>query len=291
VKPITTAIFPVAGLGTRFLPVTKAAPKEMLPIVDKPVIQYVVEEAVAAGITHLVFVTSGGKRAIEDYFDSNYELEVRLKESGKDAALSVVQNILPSHVRFSYVRQPHPLGLGDAVLSAKHVVGEMPFAVLLADDIIDCGNKNCLQMMVDIYKKTQANIIAVEEIPKDQTDKYGIVSIASREGQKYITNIIEKPAPQQAPSNLAVTGRYILSPAIFSCLEKIGRGVGGEIQLTDAIALLLAQEKFIAYQFAGHRYDCGSRLGLLKATIAYAMKRPDLHDGLCDYLNQLLLKK
>lgn len=287
-KPITTAIFPVAGLGTRFLPVTKAGPKEMLPIVDKPVIQYVVEEAVAAGITHLVFVTSGGKRAIEDYFDSNYELEGRLKTRGNEEALSVVQNILPKQVRFSYVRQPHPLGLGDAVLSAKHVVGDAPFAVLLPDDIIDCGKENCLQQMMAIHEKTRANVVAVEEIPMNQTDRYGIVSVTTHENQKYITHLVEKPSPAKAPSNLAVTGRYILSSAIFACLEKVSRGVGGEIQLTDGIAMLLSQEKAIAYQFLGHRYDCGNPLGLLEATLAYAMKRADLRHGLQDCLEKLL---
>lgn len=282
---ITTAVFPVAGLGTRFLPVTKAGPKEMLPIVDKPVIQYVVEEAILAGINHLVFVTSSGKRAIEDYFDSNFELETRLKESGKAEALSTVQNILPNHVRFSYVRQSHPLGLGDAVLSARHVVGEKPFAILLADDIIDCGKKSCLQMMMEVYEKTNANVIAVEQVPQKQTNQYGIVSINAN---YEITNIIEKPAPENAPSNLAVTGRYILSPQIFTYLETLERGVGGEIQLTDAIAKLLKEQPIIAYPFPGRRYDCGNRLGLLQATIAYALKRADLSNGLRSYMQQIL---
>ncbi len=289
-RKVTTAVFPVAGLGTRFLPVTKAGPKEMLPIVDKPVIQYVVEEAVQAGINHLVLVTSSSKRAIEDYFDTNYELEVRLRERRNEQALMTVTNILPKHVRFSYVRQSNPLGLGDAVLSAKHIIGDQTFAVLLADDIIDCGNgKSCLQTMVEIHEKTSANVIAVESVPRDRTDRYGIVSIEKTAGlENRITDIVEKPSPERAPSNLAVTGRYVLSPRIFYFLEQIGRGVGGEIQLTDAIALLLKEEMAIAYPFPGRRYDCGSQLGLLQATVAYALKRPDLAQPLRDSLNDLL---
>lgn len=286
-RKITTAIFPVAGLGTRFLPVTKAGPKEMLPIVDKPIIQYVVEEAIKAGMTHLVFVTSSGKRAIEDYFDTNYELEMRLKERGKTEALLSVQNILPKHVHFSYVRQSEPLGLGDAVLSARHVVGDVPFAVLLADDIIDCGQHSCLQLMTTIYENTGSSVIAVEEVPNNQTDQYGIVSVSTKNQYFYIDNVVEKPLPQFAPSNLAITGRYILSPKIFEYLENTEQGVGGEIQLTDAIAKLLKTESAIAFPFKGKRFDCGSRLGLLKATIAYAMKRPEFSEGLTQYIQEL----
>ena len=272
-QKIKTAIFPVAGLGTRFLPVTKAGPKEMLPIVDKPVIQYVVEEAIQAGIEHLVLVTSSSKRAIEDYFDTNYELEMRLQERAKPLALNVVRNILPKHVRFSYVRQSNPLGLGDAILSAKHVVGDQPFAVLLADDIIDCGNNSCLQMMIGIYEKFKANVIAVESVPDNQTHQYGIVS--TERDEKYgnrITRIVEKPRPGEAPSNLAVTGRYILSPRLFYYLEHAEQGIGGEIQLTDAVDKLLREEMAIAFAFEGRRYDCGTQLGLLQATITYSLK-------------------
>lgn len=289
-RKITTAVFPVAGLGTRFLPVTKAGPKEMLPLVDKPVIQYVVEEAIQAGIEHLVFVTSSGKRAIEDYFDTNYELEMRLQERRKEHALMTVKNILPKHVHFSYVRQSNPLGLGDAVLSAKHIVGDQVFAVLLADDVIDCGHeKSCLQSMVEIYEETHANVIAVESVPNNCTDRYGIVSIEqSVRGKNRITAIVEKPTPERAPSNFAVTGRYIFSPRLFDFLERIDYGFGGEIQLTDAISLLLNEEAVLAYPFHGRRYDCGSQLGLLQATVAYALKRPDLAEPLRDYLLDVL---
>ncbi|WP_423064213.1 UTP--glucose-1-phosphate uridylyltransferase GalU [Candidiatus Paracoxiella cheracis] len=275
-------------MGTRFLPVTKAQPKEMLPIVDKPVIQYVVEEAIAAGITHLVFVTSSGKRAIEDYFDTNFELETRLKERGKIQALASVQNLLPGNVRCTYVRQANPLGLGDAVLSARHVVGDQPFAVLLADDVIDCGEKSCIQLMVDIFNRTQSSIVAVETIPIEQSDKYGIVSLDKHDADVSRVNaIVEKPTPAQAPSNLAVTGRYILTPRIFDLLEHTERGVGGEVQLTDAISALLKEEQIFAYPFQGRRYDCGNQMGLLEATIAYALKRPDLNGRLRQYLEQL----
>ena len=286
---IKTAIFPVAGLGTRFLPVTKAGPKEMLPIVDKPVIQYVVEEAVQAGIDHLVFITSSSKRAIEDYFDTNYELEMRLQEKNKLAELETVKNILPKHVRFSYVRQSNPLGLGDAVLSARHVVGDQPFAVLLPDDVIDCGEKNCLQQMIEVYERFNANVIAVESVPFHQIHRYGIVSVETNAVCKNrMVNIIEKPSRDQTSSNLAVTGRYILSPRIFHCLENIEQGVGGEIQLTDAIGQLLQEELTIAFAFHGHRYDCGTQLGLLQATLAYALKRSDLAEPLRDYLLEFL---
>ena len=281
-QKITVAVFPVAGLGTRFLPVTKTGPKEMLPIVDKPLIQYVVEEAISAGITELVFVTSGSKRAIEDYFDSNYELESRLEQLGKYDVLSTVKNILPEHVSLVYVRQANPRGLGDAVLCAKHVVRDRPFAVLLADDIIDGGERTCLQDMANIFEKTQSSVLAVEEVPQKDTGRYGIVSLARHSNR--IEAIVEKPKPEVAPTNLAVTGRYILTPRIFDLLEETEKGIGDEIQLTDAIAKLLDEESITAFPFNGRRYDCGSRMGFLEATIAYALKRPDLSERLKRYL-------
>lgn len=276
-KKVTTAVFPVAGMGTRFLPVTKSSPKEMLPIVDKPLIQYVVEEAVAAGIEQLVLVTSYSKRAVEDYFDSNFELEKRLEDKGNIELLELVRNIVPKNVSIVYVRQRDPLGLGHAVLCAKKVVGDNPFAVLLADDIIDCGDHYCLEKMVAAYDQTGASVIAVEEIPLTDTKKYGVISLAKHADIPHqIDGIIEKPDAAFAPSNLAVIGRYILTPHIFDLLETTQQGVGGEIQLTDAIAKLLKEEPVLAFPFEGRRYDCGSKLGFLEATIAYALKRPDL---------------
>lgn len=281
---VTTAVFPVAGLGTRFLPVTKAAPKEMLPILDKPIIQYVVEEAVAAGIKQLIFVTSHTKRAIEDYFDSNYELESRLSALGKYKALAKVKNILPEDVSFIYVRQANPKGLGDAVLCARSVVGDQPFAVLLADDVIDCGSKGCLQSMIEVYQQTQSSVLAVEAVEPEETNRYGIVCVDRlSSGYDKINRIVEKPAPEDAPSNLAVTGRYVLTPRIFELLANTEKGVGGEIQLTDAISALLKEQQVIAYPFSGKRYDCGSRLGLLEATLHYAYRDPELRAHL-EYL-------
>jgi UTP--glucose-1-phosphate uridylyltransferase len=277
---VTKAVFPVAGLGTRFLPATKANPKEMLPIVDKPLIQYAVEEAVAAGVTELIFVTSSSKRAIEDHFDSNFELESNLLERGKLELLEIVKGILPEGVSCAYIRQKSPQGLGHAVLCAKQLVGNEPFAVLLADDLIDGGDQSCLQQMATLFEKTQASIIAVEKIAKTETQKYGIVDVGgSEQALATINSIIEKPAPEKAPSDLGVVGRYILTPAIFSLLEKTTQGSGGEIQLTDAIAKLLQKEKVQALRFHGKRYDCGSKLGYLEATVAYALKHPELaHD-------------
>ncbi|HEX4044410.1 MAG TPA: UTP--glucose-1-phosphate uridylyltransferase GalU [Gammaproteobacteria bacterium] len=274
---ITKAIFPVAGLGTRFLPATKANPKEMLPIVDKPLIQYAVEEAVAAGITELIFVTNSSKRAIEDHFDSNYELEASLKDRGKNALLDIVQSILPEGIACAYVRQKSPLGLGHAVLCARPLVMQAPFAVLLADDLIDGNARSCLKQMVDAFAEQQASIIAVEKILPDETKKYGIVDVAGVDHVlAKLQGIIEKPALAQAPSLLGVVGRYILTPRIFTLLERTQHGSGGEIQLTDAIAALLQEEAVYAYQFEGKRYDCGSKLGYLEATVAYALKHPEL---------------
>ncbi|OAI48343.1 UTP--glucose-1-phosphate uridylyltransferase [Gammaproteobacteria bacterium SCGC AG-212-F23] len=274
---VTKAIFPVAGLGTRFLPATKANPKEMLPVVDKPLIQYAVEEAVAAGITELIFVTSSSKRAIEDHFDSNYELESSLLERGKFDLLNIVRDILPEGVSCAYVRQKSPQGLGHAVWCAKPLVMNEPFAVLLADDLIDGGKKSCLQQMVDVYQQNHASVVAVEPIAREESKKYGVVDVVTiNESVMSVRGIVEKPEPQLAPSTLGVVGRYILTPRIFTLLEEMNRGANGEIQLTDAIARLLQEEKVSALQFQGKRYDCGSKLGYLEATVAYALKHPEL---------------
>lgn len=274
---ITKAIFPVAGLGTRFLPATKANPKEMLPIVDKPLIQYAVEEAVDAGITELIFVTNSSKRAIEDHFDSNFELEATLQERGKNELLSIVQGILPNRVSCAYIRQKSPQGLGHAVLCAKQLVMNEPFAVLLADDLIDGGKQSCLKQMVEKFASIQTSIVAVERILAQDSTKYGVVDVAALEAElASIRGIVEKPAPEHAPSDLGVVGRYILTPRIFTLLENTNKGSHGEIQLTDAIAKLLLEEQVYAYQFQGKRYDCGSKLGYLEATIAYALKHPEL---------------
>jgi len=284
---VTKAIFPVAGLGTRFLPATKANPKEMMPIVDKPLIQYAVEEAVAAGITELIFVTSSSKRAIEDHFDSNYELESSLLQRGKLDLLDMVRNILPEGVSCAYVRQKSPQGLGHAVLCARQLVMNEPFAVLLADDLIDGGKKPCLQQMLQAYEETQSSIVAVQPISRSETKKYGVVDVATTtQSLLAIRGIVEKPEAHQAPSHLGVVGRYILSPRIFSHLEQVTHGSGGEIQLTDAIASLLKEEAVYAFQFAGKRYDCGNKLGYLEATIAYALKHPELADEFRDTLRE-----
>ena len=282
---IRKAIFPVAGLGTRFLPVTKASPKEMLPIVDKPLIQYAVEEAVAAGITDLIFVTGRTKRSIADHFDKAYELENELQKHNKIELLELVQNILPSHVTCIHIRQAEPLGLGHAVLCGRAAVGDEPFAVLLADDLIDNGDQGCLKQMVDIYENYQRSVIAVENIPKEETDKYGIVSSDEVNDQLgKINGIVEKPEPSKAPSTQAVVGRYILTPEIFDILENTGAGAGGEIQLTDAIAELLKKEEVYSLAFTGKRYDCGSKLGYLQATVEYALKHPELKEEFSNYL-------
>lgn len=274
---ITKAVFPVAGLGTRFLPATKANPKEMMPIVDKPLIQYAVEDAIAAGITELIFVTSSSKRAIEDHFDSNFELESNLLELGKFDLLEMVRGIIPDGVSCAYIRQKSPQGLGHAVLCAKQLVMNEPFAVLLADDLIDGGAKSCLQQMVAVFNDAQASVIAVERITPSQTKQYGVVDVGTNTNSvATIQDIIEKPDPDHAPSNLGVVGRYILMPSIFKRLETTQRGSGGEIQLTDAIAQLLKEETVYALQFEGKRYDCGTKLGYLEATLAYALKHPEL---------------
>jgi len=284
-QKIRKAIFPVAGLGTRFLPATKANPKEMLPIVDKPLIQYAVEEAVAAGITELIFITGRTKRSIADHFDKAYELENELQKHNKIRMLKLVQNILPSYVTCIHIRQAEPLGLGHAVLCGRAAVGEEPFAVLLADDLIDNGDQGCMKQMVDVFENYQRSVIAIENIPKEETDKYGIVSSDEINAQLgKLNGIVEKPEPTKAPSTKAVVGRYILTPEIFNCLEKIGAGAGGEIQLTDAIAELLKKEEVYSLAFAGKRYDCGSKFGYLQATVEYALKHPELKDDFSSYL-------
>jgi UTP--glucose-1-phosphate uridylyltransferase len=284
-QAIKKAVFPVAGLGTRFLPATKANPKEMLPIVDKPLIQYAAEEAVHAGIKDLIFVTSSSKRAIEDHFDKNYELEAELEKKGKHELLQIVQEVVPSDVTCVYVRQPEALGLGHAVLCAQPIVGDEPFAVILADDLINCRGNSVLGQMISVFNDRNTSILGVEEVPPEETDKYGIVDPEEINGRiTLVRNIVEKPAPADARSNLAVVGRYVLTPAIFEHLVAIPRGAGGEIQLTDAIARLLQDEKVLAYRFEGKRYDCGNKLGYLQATVEYALEHPDLREAFLEYL-------
>ena len=274
-QKIKKAVFPVAGMGTRFLPATKASPKEMLPIVDKPLIQYAVEEAVEAGCTDIVFITGRNKRSIEDHFDKAYELETELERKNKNALLEIAQNILPDGVNLMYIRQTEALGLGHAVLCAAPAVGNEPFAVILADDLIDAP-KGALAQMMDVYNATGSSVLGVETVDPSQTGSYGIVEIAPKDAYQRVTSIVEKPKPADAPSNLAVVGRYILTPAIFDLLRHTQAGAGGEIQLTDAIAILLQQETVLAHAFSGQRYDCGSKLGYLQATLAYGCKHPEV---------------
>lgn len=287
--PVTKAVFPVAGFGTRFLPATKANPKEMLPIVDKPLIQYAVEEAISVGIKELIFVTSSAKRAIEDHFDTNYELEHRLLQQGKTEILQLVQNIVPKGVDCIYVRQAHALGLGHAVLCARQVIGSHPFAVILADDLIDSPENPCLGQMLEIYHQQNASVIAVQKIQPEESEKYGVIA-ASHPWHKSgeIKFIVEKPKPQDAPSSLGVVGRYILTAPIFTHLSQITPGRGGEIQLTDAIASLLQAEKVMALEFEGVRYDCGSKLGYMQAMIALGLKHPDLGQAFRFYLESIV---
>ena len=271
------AVFPVAGLGTRFLPATKALPKEMLPVVDKPLIQYAVEEAVEAGIDHLVFVTGHTKKAIEDHFDRSPELEAALEAKGRNALLGRVRSILPGHVTCLYIRQPAPLGLGHAVLCARPAIGDEPFAVLLPDDLIDCNGPGCVAQMARRFESAGHALVAVQSVPREETDRYGIVSLASPgEGGGPIRGIVEKPDPERAPSTLGVVGRYVLTPGIFDALADTAAGAGGEIQLTDAIAALLAREPVEAFPFEGTRYDCGSKGGFLAANIRLALRQPEL---------------
>jgi UTP--glucose-1-phosphate uridylyltransferase len=283
-KKITKAVFPVAGLGTRFLPATKASPKEMLPIDDKPLIQYAVEEVVAAGITDLIFVTGRNKRAIEDHFDKAYELEAELQAKGKNKLLKDVRDLLPEGVSCAYIRQAEALGLGHAVMCASHLVGDEPFAVILADDLIDATTP-VMKQMVQMHAKHGGSVIAVQNVPREDTASYGVISSEPVAGRiSKLNGIVEKPKPEDAPSTLAVVGRYILSPRIFHSLENLRRGAGGEIQLTDAIGKLLREESVFGYEFEGQRYDCGLKLGFLQANINYALKHPEIGAPFREYL-------
>lgn len=282
---IHKAVFPVAGLGTRFLPATKASPKEMLPIVDKPLIQYAAEEAESAGVDHLIFITGRNKRSIEDHFDVAYELEHELESAGKDKLLEIVRNVLPSQANCTYVRQSVALGLGHAVLCAKPVVGDEPFAIILADDLIRTSGKGVVEQMADVYAKHGCSVLSVQEVPREETNKYGIVEVETdADGTMRVVSMVEKPAPADAPSNLAVVGRYLLTPKIFEKLESTQAGAGGEIQLTDAISALLKDEPVIAYPFEGKRYDCGSKLGYLEATVEFGLAHPELGERFSAYL-------
>jgi UTP--glucose-1-phosphate uridylyltransferase len=288
---VKTVVFPVAGRGTRFLPVTKASPKEMLPVVDKPLIQYAVDEALSAGAETLVFITGSSKRAIEDHFDSNPELEAVLQAQGKQELLDTLRGILPTWASCVYIRQPAPLGLGHAVLCARPVVGNAPFMVHLADDLID-AKVPCLKQMAEAYAIHGGSMLGVQNVPRQDTDKYGIVTlernIAPRIGK--MSHIVEKPKPEKASSTLAVVGRYLLSASIFEDLVKIGKGAGGEIQLTDGIARLMEREPVYAFEFEGKRYDCGSKLGYLQATVEYGLMHPSLGSDFADYLRELVPK-
>ena len=290
---VNKAVFPVAGLGTRFLPATKAQPKEMLPIVDKPLIQYAVEEAYAAGIRHMIFVTGRNKRAIEDHFDTAYELETELEAAGKQELLSLVRSLAPADMDCSYVRQPRSLGLGHAVLCARHIVREDPFAVLLADDLMvgRDGGPGVLAQMIEVFDKVQTSVLAVQEVPLEQVKRYGIVAgEAAGERLVKVDRMVEKPAPEKAPSRLGVAGRYVLTPAVFDCIVNQPRGSGGEIQLTDGIAQLIPTEGVHAYRYEGKRYDCGSKLGFLEASVEFALKHQEVGSAFRSYLQGLDLR-
>jgi UTP--glucose-1-phosphate uridylyltransferase len=287
---VNKAVFPVAGLGTRFLPATKAQPKEMLPVVDKPLIQYAVEEAYDAGIRHMIFVTGRNKRAIEDHFDTAYELETELEASGKDELLALVRSLAPADMDCSYVRQPRSLGLGHAVLCARHIVRSDPFAVLLADDLMtgDEGGPGVLTQMVEVFKEVQTSVLAVQEVPLEHVKRYGIVAgdIVS-DGLVKVRQMVEKPSPEKAPSRLGVAGRYVLTPSVFECIRNQPRGSGGEIQLTDGIAQLIGTEGVHAYRYHGKRFDCGSKQGFLEATVEFALKHEEVGADFRAYLRTL----
>ena len=287
-KEIKKAVFPVAGMGTRFLPATKANPKEMLPVVDKPLIQYAAEEAVAAGIDTLIFVTGRNKRSIEDHFDTAYELERELEAKNKKKMLEVLRSILPPHVKCVFIRQSQALGLGHAVLCARPVVNDEPFAVILADDLINFSEQPCLSQMVDLFEYQHCSILGTEPVPMEDVSSYGIVAGTEvRPGLMEVSGIVEKPSSDKAPSNVAVVGRYILTPRIFDLLEKTQRGAGNEIQLTDAIADLLEEQRVLSYNFDGRRFDCGSKLGYLKAQVEFALEHEEVGEEFRTYLDAL----
>lgn len=289
---VRKAVFPVAGLGTRFLPATKASPKEMLPVVDKPLIQYAVEEAYAAGIRHMIFVTGRSKRAIEDHFDTAYELESELEAAGKYTLLDLVRTVQPDDMNVAFVRQPRSLGLGHAVLCAEPLVGNEPFAVLLADDLMrgPAGGQPVLAQMAQAFRQQGRSVIAVQEVPEDQVHRYGIVAGEPAGGPLIrIQRMVEKPKPQDAPSRMGVAGRYILTPAVFEQIRNQPSGAGGEIQLTDAIARLMEQEAVYAFQYEGKRYDCGSKEGFLEATVELALEHPEVGESFRSYLKGLAL--
>jgi UTP--glucose-1-phosphate uridylyltransferase len=283
-RKLRKAVFPVAGLGSRFLPVTKASPKEMLPVVDKPLIQFAVEEAAAAGITEMIFVTGRNKRAIEDHFDKAYELETELERKNKTVLLDMVRSVLPEGVRCIYIRQAEPLGLGHAVLCAQPIVGDDPFAVILADDLMD-SQPPAIARMAQVFAREGASLLGVEEVPRDQTQSYGIVTIDKMHDDiARIHSIVEKPKPAAAPSNLAVIGRYVLTPRIFELLAAVTPGAGGEIQLTDAISALLGHEQVFAVRLPGRRFDCGSKLGYLQAMVEFGLRHPETGEAFARYL-------
>lgn len=282
IKPVRKAIIPAAGLGTRFLPATKAQPKEMLPIVDKPTIQYIIEEAVASGIEEILIITGRSKRAIEDHFDRSIELELTLEKQGKSELLDLVREI--ADVTIHYIRQKEAKGLGHAVLCAKQFVGDEPFAVMLGDDVVD-AEVPALKQLMDVYAETGATVLGVQEVPEAKVSSYGIVAPNGRVGNAWeVADLVEKPAVESAPSRLAILGRYIIDPAIFAHLEHTEPGKGGEIQLTDALKSLLKEQAMLAYPFVGRRYDVGDKMGFLEATIDFALKRPELHDNLVNYM-------
>jgi UTP--glucose-1-phosphate uridylyltransferase len=288
-RSIKKAVFPVAGLGSRFLPATKAQPKEMLPIVDKPLIQYAVEEAVEAGITEMIFITGRNKRAIEDHFDKAYELEAELEAAGKQQLLEMVRGVIPKNVNCMYIRQPMALGLGHAVLCAKPIVGDDAFAVLLADDFMqgERDGPGVMAQMTATFAREQSSLLGVQDVPRAHTKQYGIVSTEPfGERLEKVGAIVEKPAPELAPSTLAVVGRYVLTPRIFSCLEKIGKGAGGEIQLTDGIEALMQYETVLAYRYQGRRFDCGSKLGYLQASVEIGLQHAETGEAFADWLGQ-----
>lgn len=290
IKPVRKAVIPAAGLGSRFLPATKATPKEMLPIVDKPTIQYIVEEALAAGIEDILVITGRSKRAIEDHFDRSIELEMNLKEHGKEKELEVVRKI--SDIRIHYIRQKEPRGLGHAILCAQQFIGDEPFAVLLGDDVVD-AKVPALKQLIDVYEKTGSSVLGVQEVPLEKVSSYGIVaSHATDEPRTFtVSDMVEKPAVEDAPSRLAVLGRYVINPEIFAILEKTEPGRGGEIQLTDALKVLAEQQTMYAYNFEGRRYDVGDKQGFLEATVEMALKRPDLRDKFLTYLQGIVAKE